>query len=330
MPHNGAVPATPVRPGAAGADDTPHHWFIAGPTGVNGAARNGRPPLSASKNTPPSTRKERRAAERRDRFEAARADRQRGGSSSGGGKSLINTQTMTIAGVVIGILVVAIVAIGQLGDRASGKLTDPAIEYPAAVMHDNVLGDANAPVTMETYGDFQCPVCARNSLDSEPGLVAKYVTTGKLRIIHHDIDMLGRGGDESLNPALGAYCALEQGKYWDYAHWVFQNQDGENAGGFVMDRVTKIAVAAGLDEAKFTACVSSQAAKDAVAAISNKAMQEMGINSTPTIYLNGTQYVGLKSTSEWSSLIDALLNPATPSPAASAAASPSASASTNP
>ena len=46
---------------------------------------------------------------------------------------------------------------------------------------------------MEVYEDYQCPVCGRYSLDVEPSLVNEYVAAGKLRIVHHDIDLLGRG-----------------------------------------------------------------------------------------------------------------------------------------
>jgi len=148
-----------------------------------------------------------------------------------------------------------------------------------------------------------------------------------MRLVHHDLNLLGRGTDESLNPALGGYCAVAQGKYWDYSHWIYQNQNGENQGFFTVAEVTKIAVAAGLDEAAFTTCMASQAAKDEVAATTAKAINELGINSTPTIYLNGTQNVGLKSPAEWSSLIDAELArlAASAAPSASASAAPSGS-----
>ncbi|MEI7742973.1 MAG: hypothetical protein WCK58_04375, partial [Chloroflexota bacterium] len=98
--------------------------------------------MSGSRNTPPATRKERRATERRDRFESARADRQKpgGSSSSGGGPSLINTRTMTIVGVVVGLLIVAVVAVGQLGGKGSGKLKDPAIPYAASLVDGSALG----------------------------------------------------------------------------------------------------------------------------------------------------------------------------------------------
>ena len=235
---------------------------------------------------------------------------------------------MAIAGIAIGVLIVAVVAIGQLGGKAGGKLQDPQIDYPANLIDGAALGPASAPVVMEVYSDFQCPICARHSLDTEPSLVAKYVAAGQLRIVHHDIDLLGGSGDESKIPALGGYCALQQDKYWDYAHWIYNNQAGENVGGFKRERVVKIAVAAGLDEAALNTCMDSQAAADAVKTITAKATTELGINSTPTIYLNGTQSVGLKSPTQWAALIDAEL--AKLNASAAPGGSPAASASTTP
>jgi protein-disulfide isomerase len=234
---------------------------------------------------------------------------------------------MTILGVIAGVLVVLFVGYQQLSGKVSGKLVDPAIAYKAELLDGTTIGKADAPLTMEVYGDFQCPICARHSLDVEPTLVAKYVNDGRLRIVHHEIDLLGRGGDESRTPAIGAACANDQGKYWSYSHWIYQNQDGENTGGFRKDRVIRIATAAGLDEATFTTCLGSQPAADAVAAITAKATGELAIDSTPTIYLAGTKYVGLKSAADWGALIDAELAKLN---AASAAPSVAPSASTTP
>lgn len=294
--------------------------------------RNRRPPLSGKQPTTPTTRKERRAAERKDRFETAR-DERKTRSSSGGGSSFINTRNMTILGIAVGVLIVLFVGYQQLSGKVSGKLVDPAIAYKPELLDGTTIGKADAPLTMEVYGDFQCPICARHSLDIEPTIVAKYVNDGTLRIVHHEIDLLGRGGDESRTPAIGAVCANDQGKYWSYSHWIYQNQDGENTGGFRKDRVIKIAVAAGLDEATFTTCLGSQPAADAVAAITAKATGELAIDSTPTIYLAGTKYVGLKTASDWGALIDAelaKLNASSAAPSASAGASAAPSASTTP
>jgi protein-disulfide isomerase len=226
--------------------------------------------------------------------------------------------------VIIGVLIVAVVAAGQLGSKATGKLSDPGIAYPAALLHENSIGDPNAPVTLEVYGDFQCPRCAEHSLSVEPIIVAKYVADGRVRIVHHDIAILsGTADKESERAARGAYCANQQGKYWDFAHWVFNNQDGENQGGFAHDRIVAIAAAAGLDQAAFEACLDSPAAVQAVADITAKA-SALGINSTPTLAINGTLLTpGVHSPDDLGARIEAALAAASPSPSGSA--SPAAS-----
>jgi protein-disulfide isomerase len=286
--------------------------------------------LSNKSSTPPPSRRQRRAEERRDRYDTARDQRrERVAATTNPTSSLTSTRNLTIGALIVGAILVAVVAIGQLGGRGStDTFVDPGLEYPAAVRDANALGSTTAPVVMEVWGDFQCPICARHSLDVEPSLVNQYVLANQLRIVHHEMDILGGGGDESRIPATGAYCAIQQDKYWDYAHWIYANQQGENRGGFKRDRVIAIAGAAGIDEAAFTTCLDSQAATDAFAAVQAQGT-ELGINQTPTMYLNGTKYVGLKSASDWATLIDAELAKASASPAA-ASASPAASGSAAP
>lgn len=230
-----------------------------------------------------------------------------------------------IGAVVVGLLIVGFVAINQLGARASGTLSDPGIAYPAALIDGRTIGKADAPVTLEVWEDFQCPVCAKHSLSVEPILVQQYVTAGTLRIVHRDLAFLGRGGadDESKLAASGAVCAVAQGRYWDYAHWIYNNQDGENAGGFRRDRLKQIAEAAGLDVSGWDACLNDAATIQEVAASTTTGVGQ-GINSTPTMYINGTRLdpAGYKTPQELGSLIEAA---AAASPAAAASGTPAAS-----
>ena len=182
---------------------------------------------------------------------------------------------MTIAAVIVGVLIVVVVGIGQLGGRVSGTLEDPVMAYPAALLDGANLGKADAPVVMQVYEDYQCPVCAKYSLDVEPVLVSQYVAAGTLRIEHNDLGILGNprvppAENESIIPARGAFCANEQGKYWDYAHWIYNNQDGENTGGFRRERVVAIAEAAGVEPGAFNACLDATAAATAVDAANAK------------------------------------------------------------
>jgi protein-disulfide isomerase len=234
----------------------------------------------------------------------------------------MTTRNITVAAVLVGVLIVAVVAVGQLGGKVSGTFKDPATAYPATLLDGASIGKADAPVTLEVYEDFQCPVCGQYSLSVEPILVNQYVMNGTLRIVHHDIAILGRGGtnDESKLAASGAYCANKQGMYWTYAHWVYDNQDGENAGGFRRERLTAIAEAAGLDGTAFSSCLDDPAAVQAVADITTKAVG-LGINSTPTMYIGDQQIVGIKSPQELGALIEAAAASASPSASASPAAS---------
>ena len=284
--------------------------------------------MSTKPSSQPSSRRARRAAERRDRFDSARDQRRTRAATPTASSGWLSTRNLTLGALGIGVLLIAVLAIGQLGGSSSnGPLKDPGIQYPAGIQDGTALGAADAPVAMEVWSDFQCPICAQHSLNVEPSLVNSYVIPGKLRIVHHDIDILGAGGDESRLPAIGGYCANQQGKYWDYAHWVFANQQGERQGGFRRDRLVQIAVAAGVDDAQFTACLDSQAAADAFATVLAQS-QQAGINQTPTLFLNGVKYAGLMSPSDWGTLIQAELAKVSASPAASApaASAPAASA----
>jgi predicted DsbA family dithiol-disulfide isomerase len=93
-----------------------------------------------------------------------------------------------------------------------------------------------------------------------------------------------------------------------------------------------IAKGAGLDATSFTSCLDQIATTSQVDALTQKAIG-MGISTTPTFYINGESAgSGLKSASDFSTLIDAALAKASgsASPAASASASPAASGSANP
>lgn len=240
----------------------------------------------------------------------------------------MTTRNITIAAVVVGVLIIAVVAIGQLGGRVGGKLKDPGMAYPAALLDGATIGKAGAPVTLEVYEDFQCPYCAQYSLTVEPVLVSRYATPGTLRIVHHDIGLLGNpsvalADNESRITASGAYCANAQGKYWAYAHWVYNNQDGENAGGFRRERLTTIAEAAGVEPVAFKACLDDPATLTAVDDVTGKAAA-LGISSTPTMYVNGVKIATTLDASAIGAEIDKAAASAAPSPSPSGAASPSA------
>ncbi len=233
--------------------------------------------------------------------------------------------------MIVGVVIVAVVAMNQLGDKFSGALNDPGVSYPASIQDGEALGSTTAPMTLDVYADYQCPYCAQSVLSVEPILVSQYVIPGKLRIVHHEVQWVGSGANNESQAAMaGAYCAMQQGKYWPYSIWVYANQDGENQGGFRAARLAAIAEAAGVDISTWTPCLSDPATIQAVNAESADGLPKVS-GGTPTFYLDGTlEGSGVKSAADWSAILDAELGRITSSAAPSTSPAAAASASAAP
>ena len=149
----------------------------------------------------------------------------------------------------------------------------------------NNAGNPDAPVKIAEYSDFQCPFCARFTKDTEQKLVDTYVATGKVYFTYHSVGNFL--GDESVAAAEAAYCAGDQGKFWEYHDMVFANQNGENQGWFTSRRLTAFAETLGLDMTAFDSCFDSGKYADLVSQDKLDATQA-GAQSTPTFVITYT------------------------------------------
>ena len=146
----------------------------------------------------------------------------------------------------------------------------------------NTAGDPNAPITITEYSDFQCPYCRIFFENTEALLLEKYVATGTVYFVYKSVGEFI--GPESKAAAEAAYCAGDQGKFWEMHDILFANQTGENVGAYTDRRLEVFADEIGLDRAEYDDCVSSgkyaeladQDAADATAA---------GIQATPSFVI---------------------------------------------
>jgi protein-disulfide isomerase len=256
---------------------------------------------NSSKATASQSRRARRAAERRASAPTARTAPKR--------RSPVLLITAIVGG--IGIVVLgALILVNQtkpiVPDTAG--LVTPATPTPLALADGRAIGKADAPVTLEIWTDFQCPVCGQYARTVEPLLVSRYVTPGTLRIVHHDAAFQGAKStspyDESVEAAAGARCAADQGAYWPFQDWAFANQNGENLGAFAAARLAGIASAAGLDVPTWQACLATGTAQAAVKTETTQAVAA-GVNGTPTMRLNGQMIHGLKNVTDLGAMIEA-------------------------
>ncbi len=171
---------------------------------------------------------------------------------------------------------------------------------------DVILGDQNAPVTLIEYGDYQCPFCGRMFSQVEPQLRDEYIKIGKVKMVFRNFQFLGQ---ESTNAGAAAECAKDQGKFWAYHDELYKAEiaDGkENSGNLNRTLFVSLAGKAGLDVNAFTSCYDgnkhvSQVQKDRDAA------SAIGVNSTPTSYINGQLVQGAQPYSVFKSVIDIAL-----------------------
>jgi protein-disulfide isomerase len=220
---------------------------------------------------------------------------------------------VTGAAIVLGAAIIGLAL--PRDDTGGDALQQPPLAYPAAVIDGDALGAEDAPVVMEVYSDFQCPACQLFVTEQLHRLVGEFVTPGTLRIQARDIAILGRGGrDESLELAVGARCAAEQGRYWEFHDLVFWNQGRENRGDHSAAFVERLAAAALVDVEAFRGCVAGPDARAAIASQTGAAIGA-GVQSTPTLIINGQSVVGVPQYDQLAAFIRSLVAAASPSPA---------------
>ena len=154
-------------------------------------------------------------------------------------------------------------------------------------------GEAGAPVTIVEFSDYECSFCARAEATVVEVLNAY---KGKVRLVHQAFPL-------SIHPrapkaAEAALCAGEQGRYWEMHDSLLANQAA--LGG---DDLKKRARVLGIDPAKFDACLDTGRMAPVVEA-SKKLGEGIGVNSTPSFFVNGRPLSGAQPFEKFKELVD--------------------------
>jgi protein-disulfide isomerase len=175
---------------------------------------------------------------------------------------------------------------GEMSDLTK----DPLAESRAQIQMKDApsLGDANAVVTVVEYSDFECPVC-RNLHDTLRGMLPNYV--GKVRLVFKDFPI------EQLHPwartaAIAGRCAYQQdpNAFWKMYDFIYDHQEIISAAN-AWTKMLDYAGQSGLDAERLKSCMATPEAGEAVNA-SRANGQQLDVNSTPTIFVNGRRIVG--------------------------------------
>ena len=159
-----------------------------------------------------------------------------------------------------------------------------------------VRGNPNASVTIVNFDDFECPFCSRLHQELFPGLFDQY--KDKIKVIYVDYPLVGIH-PWATHAAVDANCLAAQNgdAYWDYADRVHASQQSIGASQDAktaeteLDKITReIAGKHKLDTSKLNACM----AKSDKAQIeqSRNIGDSFGVQSTPTMFINGIKLEG--------------------------------------
>ena len=203
-----------------------------------------------------------------------------------------------IVTLVAGALIAALFVI-SLGSSGPG---DVEAAYPAGYTAPT-QGDPDAPVEFVMWGDFQCTFCKRFETQTLPRLRADYVDTGKVKFVWRNF---ANYGQESEDAAVAAYCAGEQGQFWEYHDTLYRNQSGYNSGAFGRARLNQFADDLSLDSAAFQSCLT-RPKYDAVLSADYSVGRGQGVQGTPGFFINGEYVAGAQPFEAFAAIIESEL-----------------------
>ena len=185
--------------------------------------------------------------------------------------------------VVIGIVVGVFLAINLESENDSQLLTTTKLIENGSP----ILGNPDATITILEWGDYQCTFCYKfhqNTLDT---IYDYFIKTGKVKLVFKDFPL---NGPDSLLAAQAAYCAEDQGKYWQYHNELYKNWAGEKTGWITRESLDMFAITVNLDLSQFNTCLDEGKYHDKVN-ILHEFGKEIGIDATPSFLVFNDQKI---------------------------------------
>src|SRR5262249_3331472 len=236
---------------------------------------------------------------RKQRREQARAQRKQLEQAEAAGatrRKRIRQLGIIVAGVVAIIVVVLIATGGSGGTKKVQSGTKAANETVAQVsaniggipQNGNTIGYPNAPVTLQYFGDLQCPVCKQFTIAALPSIIQKWVRTGKLKIEYRSMKTATQEPETFDTQQVAALAAGKQAKMWYYLELFYREQQEENSGyvneHFLQNLAQQVP---GLTLAKWTSDRSDPALSNEVVTDAQAANSE-GFTGTPSFLIGKT------------------------------------------
>lgn len=262
------------------------------------------------------TRKQRREQARNER----KALEQQQASQGDQRKRLY--QLAGVAVVIAAIIAIVVIAASGKGSKESVAPKSAAASAAAAEVvkllqgipqSANTLGSPSAPVTLQYFGDLECPICKEFTLGALPGLIQKDVRSGKLKIEYRSMQTATREQETFRNQQIAALAAGKQNRMWYYIE-LFYHEQGEEGSGYVTESYLQglASQVPGLSLSDWSSARNETAFNDEVTTDAQFANQN-GFTGTPSFLIGKTggtmkkfDYASLTDPSSFEEAVDKL------------------------
>jgi protein-disulfide isomerase len=171
-----------------------------------------------------------------------------------------------------------------------------------AMAADRVLGKADAPVTIIEYASLTCPHCAAFHKDVLPQLKAKYIDTGKVKLVFRDFPLDGR----ATLAAMVARCARPE-RYFGFLDALFRSQAQWGRAEDPKKALAQVARIGGMGDAEFDACMKNEALLHSINKSRADGESQFKVNSTPTFIINGKKEESARDLASFEKILQPLV-----------------------
>jgi protein-disulfide isomerase len=163
------------------------------------------------------------------------------------------------------------------------------------------FGTPGAPVVLVEFSDFECPFCRQEAQVIRQNLLKAYPK--EVRLYYMDFPL------ESLHPwakaaSIAGRCIFHQNAsaFWDYHDWIFSHQE-EISPDNLKSKVLEFASGKGIAADQLASCIDSKATENEVDN-TRQMGHSLGVDQTPTLFVNGRRMVGVANFSDLQRVID--------------------------
>ena len=205
----------------------------------------------------------------------------------------IRLSRLAIAGLLGATLGLAAAARVVLADAPA-----PLLEI---AKDERILGNPAAPITIVEYASMTCPHCAHFAKEVLPELKRKWIDTGKVKLVLRDfpLDQL------ALRAAMIQRCAPPD-RFYAFADMFFADQQQWVTADDANAALARLAALGGMSRSEFDACLKDSALENYIVQERLVASKNLGVEATPTFFINGSKFAGAPTVAEFDKVLSGL------------------------